>query len=70
MIWKRCPRCGKRIPEGTQCEGCKRKRDKARDRYYDKHVRNKDAKAYYASEEWCVTNCGYVQTKYLELEGE
>ena len=54
MIWKRCPRCGKRIPEGTQCEDCKRKRDKARDRYYDKHIRNKDAKAYYASEEWRI----------------
>jgi len=54
MIWKRCPRCGKRIPEGTQCEGCKHKRDKARDRYYDKHIRNKDAKAYYASEEWRI----------------
>ena len=26
-------------------------------------------KVYYWSEEWCVTNCGYVQTKYLELEG-
>lgn len=22
------------------------------------------------SDEWCVTNCGYVQTRYLELEGE
>ena len=21
------------------------------------------------SDEWCVTNCGYVQTQYLELEG-
>ena len=27
-------------------------------------------KVYYWSDEWCVTNCGYVQTKYLELEGE
>ena len=25
---------------------------------------------YYWSDEWCVTNCGYVQTRYLELEGE
>ena len=26
-------------------------------------------KVYYASMDWCVTNCGYVQTRYLELEG-
>lgn len=25
---------------------------------------------YWWSDEWCVTNCGYLQTKYLELEGE
>lgn len=27
-------------------------------------------KVYYWSEEWCVTNCGYVQSKYIELAGE
>ena len=27
-------------------------------------------KIYYMSEEWSVTNCGYVKTKFLELEGE
>lgn len=27
-------------------------------------------KVWYWSDEWCVTNCGYVQSKYLELEGE
>lgn len=25
---------------------------------------------YYWSDEWCVTNCGYVRSEYLELEGE
>lgn len=25
---------------------------------------------YYWSDEWAVTNCGYVQSKYLELDGE
>lgn len=25
---------------------------------------------YWWSDDWCVTNCGYVQTRYLELEGE
>ena len=27
-------------------------------------------KVWYWSDDWCLTNCGYVQTKYLELEGE
>ena len=27
-------------------------------------------KVYYWSDDWCVTNCGYVQSKYLEPEGE
>lgn len=26
-------------------------------------------KVYYWSDEWCITNCGYVQSQYLELEG-
>ena len=25
---------------------------------------------YYWSDDWCLTNCGYVQSQYLELEGE
>ena len=25
---------------------------------------------YWWSDDWCITNCGYVQTRYLELEGE
>lgn len=25
---------------------------------------------YYWSDEWCVTNCGYLQSRYLELDGE
>lgn len=27
-------------------------------------------KVYYWSDDWCVTSCGYVQTKFLELAGE
>lgn len=27
-------------------------------------------KVYWWSDDWCLTNCGYVQTRYLELEGE
>ena len=25
---------------------------------------------YYWSEDWCLTNCGYVQSQYLELDGD
>lgn len=27
-------------------------------------------KVLYWSDEWCVTNCGYVQSRYLELDGD
>lgn len=27
-------------------------------------------RVYYWSDDWCLTNCGYIQSKYLELEGE
>ena len=27
-------------------------------------------KVYYWSDEWSLTNCGYVKTRYLELDGE
>ena len=27
-------------------------------------------KVYFWSDEWCVTNCGYVRSEYLELDGE
>lgn len=27
-------------------------------------------KVYYWSDEWCVTNCGYLQSQYLELAGD
>ena len=27
-------------------------------------------KVYYWSEEWCVTDCGYVMSKFIELDGE
>ena len=26
MIYKRCPRCGRRIPTGTRCESCEKER--------------------------------------------
>lgn len=49
-IYKRCSRCGKRLPSGTKCE-CLKKRHHE----YDKYSRDKKAKDYYGSKEWDVT---------------
>ena len=46
-IYKRCSRCGRRIPTGTTCSCIKR-----RHKEYDKTYRNKEAKKYYDSGEW------------------
>ena len=47
MIYKRCSRCGKRIPTGTKCDCIKDVR-----REYDKYYRNKKSAAFYASSTW------------------
>lgn len=31
--------------------------------------KNDEVKVYWLSDEWCVTNKGFVKTKYLEMEG-
>jgi 5-methylcytosine-specific restriction endonuclease McrA len=50
MIYKRCSRCGKRIPSGTTCE-CLKQRHKE----YDKYSRDKQSDAFYHSNEWILT---------------
>lgn len=47
MIYKRCSRCGKRIPEGEKC-GCIKKRHTD----YDKNYRDKKATEFYHSRQW------------------
>lgn len=47
MIYKRCSKCGKRIPSGTKCE-CLKDRHKE----YDALSRDRGAKAFYGSAEW------------------
>ena len=47
MIWKRCSRCGKRLPTGQTCE-CIKNRHKE----YDKYSRDKKASAFYHSPDW------------------
>ena len=46
-IYKRCSRCGKRIPSGTSCPCIK-----TRHKEYDKYSRDKKCKQFYASREW------------------
>lgn len=46
-IYKRCSRCGKRIPAGAQCL-CINKRHQE----YDRHSRNRKSKRFYGSKEW------------------
>lgn len=54
-IYKRCSRCGNRIPSGTKCPciiEIEKQRKKARDKYYDDNVRDKVADDFYHSKEW------------------
>lgn len=46
-IYKRCSRCGKRVPEGSKCL-C----SKQRHQIYDKYYRDKRSKEYYNGSEW------------------
>lgn len=46
-IYKRCVRCGKRLPSGTKCE-CLKQRHKE----YDKYSRDKKSSAFYHTKEW------------------
>lgn len=49
-IYKRCGRCGKRLPSGTKCD-CLKERHKE----YDKYSRDKKADGFYHSKEWKIT---------------
>ena len=63
-------------PERVSCIGTVISRGKlaARKNVGGKRVRwlkpGGTVKVYYVSDEWCVTNCGYVKTEFLELEDE
>ena len=49
-IYKRCGRCGKRLPSGTKCE-CLKQRHKE----YDKYSRDKKSDDFYHSKEWDIS---------------
>lgn len=46
-IYKRCCRCGKRIPSGSKCQ-CSKERHKE----YDRFSRDKKSKDFYGSKDW------------------
>ena len=46
-IYKRCSRCGRRLPEGAVCSCIKQ-----RHREYDKYSRDRRSKQFYSSKEW------------------
>jgi len=50
-IYKRCSRCGSRLPSGTKCE-CAKNAEKQRQREYDLNKRDKKADQFYHSDEW------------------
>lgn len=52
-IYKRCPRCRKRIPSGTTCS-CIKQDIKEKNKAYDKYKRNQDSKCFYNSKPWNV----------------
>lgn len=58
MIYKRCSRCGKRIPEGQQCPCAK-----LRHKEYDKYSRDSKSKDFYHSKEWTD-----ARAKAIELD--
>lgn len=58
-LYKRCNRCGKRIPSGTSCPCVK-----ARHKEYDRYSRDKKSKQYYDSGEWEVS-----RTTALDMDG-
>lgn len=46
-IYKRCSRCGKRIPSGSTCPCVKQ-----RHREYDRYSRDRRSRSFYNSKEW------------------
>lgn len=58
MIYKRCSRCGKRLPEGQTCP-C----SKLRHKEYDKYSRDSRSKDFYHSKEWID-----ARAKAIELD--
>ena len=71
MLKKMCPKCQKQIDYNQRsCEGCNSYYEEAKkdtSKWYDAHNRDKQAKAFYNSQEWLRTR-EVVLSKYNSLD--
>lgn len=58
-LYKRCIRCGKRIPSGSSCTCVK-----ARHKEYDRYSRDRKSKQFYDSNEWRL-----IRSAAIEADG-
>lgn len=68
MIYKRCPRCGKRIQEGTKCLECTRK-IRATSNRTDGIRKEYHTSRWEKEREWCLARHGYVDLYALYHDG-
>ena len=69
-IYKRCPRCHKRILEGTTCPCLvqyRKAQKKERNKDYDRYRRNKKNTEFYRSRAWQMTS-NTVRAKYMYMD--
>lgn len=62
-IYKRCSRCGSRVPSGSKCPciiEIEKQRKKARDKAYDTTTRDKKATTFYLSGEWEIVRADTI----------
>lgn len=60
LIYKRCSRCGKRLPTGTTCP-CIKNRHKE----YDRFSRDRETRAYYNSAEWLTVRSAALEADQM-----
>lgn len=62
-IYKRCSRCGKRLPSGWKCP-CLKKRHQE----YDRYSRDKRTKDFYGSKEWeCARDAALEEDGKIDI---
>ena len=55
-IYKRCSRCGRRLPPGNRCP-CQKERHKE----YDRYSRDRKSKQYYSGAEWAAARSAALE---------
>lgn len=63
MLYKTCSTCKKKLKLNEKCEKCSKNRNK----FYDKHQRDKESQTFYNSKEWKKTRA-YVMSKYNYID--